>query len=35
VLAELRAADSRGLEDLFLELTADDAREQTRMEVSA
>jgi len=35
VLAELRAADSRGLEDLFLELTADDAREQTRMEVPA
>jgi len=28
VLAELRAADSRGLEDLFLELTADDAREK-------
>ncbi|MFC8598311.1 MULTISPECIES: ABC transporter ATP-binding protein [unclassified Isoptericola] len=35
VLAELRAADSRGLEDLFLELTADDAREQTRTEVPA
>ncbi|SKC57527.1 ABC transporter ATP-binding protein [Krasilnikoviella flava] len=35
VLAELRAADSRGLEDLFLELTADDAREQSRMEVPA
>jgi ABC-2 type transport system ATP-binding protein len=31
VLAELRAADSRGLEDLFLELTADDARQQTRV----
>lgn len=28
VVTELRAADSRGLEDLFLELTADDAREE-------
>ncbi|MFP3713399.1 ABC transporter ATP-binding protein [Puerhibacterium sp. TATVAM-FAB25] len=27
VVVELRAADSRGLEELFLELTADDARE--------
>jgi ABC-2 type transport system ATP-binding protein len=27
VLVELRQADSRGLEDMFLELTADDARE--------
>ncbi|GAA1725308.1 ATP-binding cassette domain-containing protein [Isoptericola hypogeus] len=35
VLAELRAADSRGLEDLFLELTADDARETVREEVAA
>ena len=39
VLAELRAADSRGLEELFLELTADDARESatvhTRQEVPA
>jgi ABC-2 type transport system ATP-binding protein len=28
VVTELRAADSRGLEDLFLELTADHAREE-------
>jgi ABC-2 type transport system ATP-binding protein len=28
VLVELRQADSRGLEDMFLELTADDAREE-------
>ncbi|AEG45602.1 ABC transporter ATP-binding protein [Isoptericola variabilis] len=28
VVTELRAADSRGLEDLFLELTAGDAREE-------
>ena len=27
VLTELRAADGAGLEDLFLQLTADDARE--------
>jgi ABC-2 type transport system ATP-binding protein len=28
VLVELRGADSRGLEDMFLELTAADAREE-------
>ena len=28
VVTELRAADGAGLEDMFLELTADDAREK-------
>jgi hypothetical protein len=30
VLTELRAADSGGLEDMFLELTADTARDTPR-----
>ena len=35
VLLELRAADSAGLEEMFLSLTADDARERTTPEVRA
>jgi ABC-2 type transport system ATP-binding protein len=35
VLLELRVADGAGLEDMFLELTADDARDNTTREVSA
>jgi ABC-2 type transport system ATP-binding protein len=35
VLVELRTADGAGLEDMFLELTADDAREDVVREVSA
>jgi ABC-2 type transport system ATP-binding protein len=35
VLLELRPADGAGLEDMFLSLTADDARDATTEEVSA
>jgi ABC-2 type transport system ATP-binding protein len=35
VLLELRVADGAGLEDMFLELTADDAREDVTREVPA
>jgi ABC-2 type transport system ATP-binding protein len=35
VLLELRVADGAGLEDMFLELTADDAREDVTHEVPA
>jgi ABC-2 type transport system ATP-binding protein len=35
VLVELRIADGAGLEDMFLELTADDAREDVTREVPA
>ncbi len=35
VLLELRPADGAGLEDMFLSLTADDARDVTTEEVSA
>ena len=35
VLLELRTADGAGLEDMFLTLTADDAREDVTPEVSA
>jgi len=35
VLLELRQADGAGLEDMYLSLTADDARERTTEEVSA
>ena len=35
VLTELRAADGAGLEEMFLTLTADDARERVTEDVPA
>ena len=35
VLTELRAADGAGLEEMFLSLTADDARERVTEQVPA